>query len=97
LRFYTQILPRDGRADLLLVSIEDVTGLRRAEMEAESLAGEALEDGRRRNEFLATLGHELRNPLAALSNGLELIRITEGEGIESVRGMMVRQTRRMTS
>src|SRR5262245_3404346 len=29
---------------------------------------------RRKNEFLATLGHELRNPLAALSMGLELAR-----------------------
>jgi PAS domain S-box-containing protein len=39
------------------------------------LAEEALRAAdRRKNEFLATLAHELRNPLAALSMGLELAR-----------------------
>jgi PAS domain S-box-containing protein len=39
------------------------------------VAEEALrESDRRKNEFLATLAHELRNPLAALSIGLELAR-----------------------
>ena len=43
----------------------DVTARRGAE--------EALRDGdRRKNEFLATLAHELRNPLAPLRHGLEL-------------------------
>jgi signal transduction histidine kinase/CheY-like chemotaxis protein len=36
---------------------------------------EALREGdRRKNEFLATLAHELRNPLAPLRNGLEIAR-----------------------
>jgi signal transduction histidine kinase len=36
-------------------------------------AEEALREGdRRKNEFLATLAHELRNPLAPLRNGLEI-------------------------
>jgi signal transduction histidine kinase/CheY-like chemotaxis protein len=34
------------------------------------------EADRRKDEFLATLAHELRNPLAPLRNGLELIRRT---------------------
>jgi PAS domain S-box-containing protein len=39
------------------------------------VAEEALrESDRRKNEFLATLAHELRNPLAALSMGLQLAR-----------------------
>ena len=43
----------------------DVTARRGAE--------EALREGdRRKNEFLATLAHELRNPLAPLRNGLEI-------------------------
>jgi len=37
--------------------------------------GEALVDaGRRKDEFLAMLGHELRNPLAPIRNAVELIR-----------------------
>jgi PAS domain S-box-containing protein len=35
---------------------------------------EAGEQDRRKNEFLATLAHELRNPLAPLRNGVELIK-----------------------
>jgi PAS domain S-box-containing protein len=34
------------------------------------------ESDRRKDEFLATLAHELRNPLAALRNGLEIARVT---------------------
>jgi two-component system CheB/CheR fusion protein len=43
------------------------------------------------------LGHELRNPLAALTNGIELLGRTGGEEGESTRAMMGRQTRRMTA
>ena len=33
----------------------------------------------RKDEFLATLGHELRNPLAPLLTGLQLLRMAERE------------------
>jgi signal transduction histidine kinase len=33
------------------------------------------EQDRRKDEFLATLAHELRNPLAPIRNGLELLRL----------------------
>jgi signal transduction histidine kinase/CheY-like chemotaxis protein len=33
------------------------------------------EEAARKNEFLATLAHELRNPLAPIRNGLELLRL----------------------
>jgi signal transduction histidine kinase len=48
---------------------------------------------RRKDEFLATLAHELRNPLAPLRNGLESLRLAAGrpELAESVRSMMQRQ------
>lgn len=48
---------------------------------------------RRKDEFLATLAHELRNPLAPLRNGLELLRLS-GDGdarSKRVRAMMSRQ------
>jgi two-component system, chemotaxis family, CheB/CheR fusion protein len=97
MRLNADVMPRSGRADLILVSIEDVTDLRKAQMEAQSRADDLVQDHRRKDEFLAMLGHELRNPLAALTNGIELLGRTVGEAGESTRAMMGRQTRRMTA
>ncbi len=48
---------------------------------------------RHKNEFLATLAHELRNPLAPLRNGLQIIRLRGGDDsdVNSARAMMERQ------
>jgi len=55
------------------------------------------ESSRRKDEFLGTLAHELRNPLAPLRNGLELIRRAPGDTalIEKARAMMDRQLAHM--
>jgi signal transduction histidine kinase/ActR/RegA family two-component response regulator len=52
---------------------------------------------RRKDEFLAILAHELRNPLAPLSNSLEVLRLAESgsELMEQTRGVMERQVRQM--
>jgi CheY-like chemotaxis protein len=51
---------------------------------------------RRKDEFLAILAHELRNPLAPLRTGLELLRRgAEGETAERLRTMMERQVAHM--
>jgi signal transduction histidine kinase len=50
------------------------------------------ESDRRKDEFLATLAHELRNPLAPISNGLHVLRMSpKEEVVEDVRNMMERQ------
>ena len=54
------------RADAVLLAAEDVTARRNAE-------GALREESRRKDEFLATLSHELRNPLAPIRNGLGLL------------------------
>ena len=53
--------------------VRDITNLRR-------LAAELSEADRRKNEFLATLAHELRNPLAPMSNMLEVVKRANGDG-----------------
>jgi CheY-like chemotaxis protein len=52
---------------------------------------------RHKNEFLATLAHELRNPLAPLRNGLEIMRLAElsPEMVAEARDMMDRQLGQM--
>jgi PAS domain S-box-containing protein len=52
---------------------------------------------RRKDEFLATLAHELRNPLAPISLGLELLKLSpdDQQAAEDVRTMMYRQTQHM--
>lgn len=48
---------------------------------------------RRRSEFIATLAHELRNPLAPIRNALQLLRLSSDkpEMLERLRGTMERQ------
>jgi signal transduction histidine kinase len=56
---------------------------------------QALQDAdRRKDEFLATLAHELRNPLAPIRTGLQLLRMADGDSraAEGARTMMERQT-----
>jgi PAS domain S-box-containing protein len=52
------------------------------------------EAAQRKDEFLATLAHELRNPLAPIRHGLELLRRggAEGEAAERVSATLERQT-----
>jgi PAS domain S-box-containing protein len=57
-----------------------------------------LRDGdRRKDEFLATLAHELRNPLAPIRNGLQIMRLSNGDrqSVEQAHIMMERQLGQM--
>ena len=50
------------------------------------------EADRRKDEFLATLAHELRNPLAPIRHGLDILRRNpDSEGAAGIRDMMDRQ------
>src|SRR5262249_23293334 len=55
-------------------------------------ATELKEADRRKDEFLATLAHELRNPLAPLRHGLDILRKDpKGHAADEVLGTMDRQ------
>ena len=87
-----------GADDLILLVIEDVTERRGLE-ETLKQRTRALEDAdRRKDEFLAMLGHELRNPLAAVRNCLEILKsdTLDARAREDCREMMERQVRHLT-
>jgi PAS domain S-box-containing protein len=61
----------------------DIREKQRAEEDAQRLAADLAKANQRQNEFLATLAHELRNPLAPIRTGLDLMRISP-ENVSSV-------------
>ena len=52
----------------------DVTDQKSGEYELRSKAGELSQANQAQREFLVTLAHELRNPLAPIRSGLEMMR-----------------------
>jgi PAS domain S-box-containing protein len=75
----------------------DVTERTTADIQLRQLAADLTDADRRKNEFLATLAHELRNPLAPIRNGLQLIKLAGGQpaAIDRARLMMERQLSQM--
>lgn len=84
-------------SDQVAVIFADITQRLLAEQDLRRLAEELAQTNKRKTEFLATLAHELRNPLAPLSNGLHLMRMAAGkpELVEKTRQMMERQVQHM--
>jgi PAS domain S-box-containing protein len=72
------------------IFVQDITERKRGEQELRK-------SDRRKNEFLAMLAHELRNPLAPIRNALEILRLTGGsrEAVQSASEMIDRQIGQM--
>ncbi|HEY8376653.1 MAG TPA: PAS domain-containing protein, partial [Nannocystis sp.] len=86
-----------GRAAGIYGVLQDITDRKRLEHELRDRA-EALSDAdRKKDEFLATLAHELRNPLAPLRNGLQVMRLAGTDAVRVGRAwaMMDRQLSHM--
>jgi PAS domain S-box-containing protein len=94
-RWYDVCAIRVGAAGSNKVALlfTDVTEARRAEIALRRMAADLAEQDRRKTEFLATLAHELRNPLAPIRSGLQLMRRTQGDpaALARVQDIMDRQ------
>jgi len=72
------------------VYFRDITDRKNAEAELR-------ESARRKDEFLATLAHELRNPLAPIANAVEVLNLQGADGVPSAaRAVIGRQVKLMT-
>lgn len=72
--------PDSKHPELILLAVEDVSRLRER-------ADELAEASRHKDEFLATLAHELRNPLAPIRNAVQFL------GMEGLKEMDVKTAR----
>jgi PAS domain S-box-containing protein len=90
---FAPVLGPDGAVVAVAGTTRDVTERQAAEQAMREQAQRLTESDRAKDEFLATLSHELRNPLAPLRNSFELLRRLPGVDakVAGVHAMMERQ------
>jgi PAS domain S-box-containing protein len=78
-------------------SVIDITDRKQVEEALREREAALKEADRRKDEFLALLAHELRNPLAPIRTGLELMRLAGDDPaiVDEVRVTMERQSQQM--
>jgi len=87
---YQPLFDSASRVTGLAVVAFDVTELTNARREAEAAS-------RAKDEFLAMLGHELRNPLAPILTALQLMRLRDVTGAERERTIIERQVKHVVT
>jgi PAS domain S-box-containing protein len=90
---FAPVLGADGEVVAVAGTTRDVTERKQAEQAMGEHAKQLAESDRAKDEFLATLSHELRNPLAPLRNSIALLKLSGGGDQRSngVHAMMERQ------
>jgi two-component system CheB/CheR fusion protein len=90
----TRLLEKDARSELILLAIEDITDLKRAQeeraavTEKERVARAEVEAANRvKDEFLATLSHELRTPLNSIFGWSRLLSSGKLDSNQRIRAM----------
>ena len=80
----------------LVAHVKALLRLRRAERDRAAALEQLREADRRKDEFLAMLGHELRNPLAPIRNAVEILRVSDDRAVrERAREMVGRQVQHL--
>ena len=69
----------------------DITERKQAENQMQEANVKLAESDRRKSNFLAMLSHELRNPLATIRSGLQVMRLTDAPAVNRVTALMERQ------
>jgi len=80
----------------LVAHVRALLRMRKAERERQSALDALREADRRKDEFLAMLAHELRNPLAPIRNAVEVLRMSEDRSVrERARELVGRQVQHL--
>ncbi|SEO05473.1 Signal transduction histidine kinase [Duganella sp. CF517] len=87
---YQPLIDDDGRIEGVAMVAFEVTELANAKRAADAA-------NRAKDEFLAMLGHELRNPLAPIVTALQLMRLRGGDYALKERTVIERQTRHLVA
>jgi PAS domain S-box-containing protein len=86
---------RDGTIGGIMIASEDVTTSVLTRHALEDARREAERANRAKDEFMAMLGHELRNPLAPILTAVQLMRLRGPEGNASKLDVVERQVKHM--
>jgi CheY-like chemotaxis protein len=86
----------EGDIDGIFVIASDVTEQVLARDQIDDLREAAEAANRAKDEFLAMLGHELRNPLSPIQTALQLMRLRGSDGSERERTVIERQVAHLT-
>jgi two-component system CheB/CheR fusion protein len=92
-----KLAEESGPGTLILLAIQDVTVRRQLEVALRQRVQELAAADRSKNEFLALLAHELRNPLAPLRNAVQVLAIpgADAAAVTRAREMLGRQVHNM--
>lgn len=82
--------------DGVALSYSDITQTRQLALELKQRAADLQRADAIKSQFLATLAHELRNPLAPIRNGLAVLKTRIPADLDSTHAMMERQMRLAT-
>ena len=93
---YTPYRNAQGAIDGVLVVASDVTAQVAARQTLQHAHAEAHRANQAKDEFLAMLGHELRNPLAPIQTALQVMRLRGDDSAEAERAIIQRQVSHLT-
>jgi PAS domain S-box-containing protein len=94
----TALRDEEGKLRGFAKVLRDRTEAKRLEEALHQRAQQLAEEARQKDDFLAVLAHELRNPLAPIHNALQVIRLSSHDPtlIQEMRAMAERQVGHMT-
>jgi PAS domain S-box-containing protein len=79
----------EDHLEVIQCNIRDITERRRIELQMQEHAAALADLVHRKDEFLAMLSHELRNPLAPILNAVQLLQVTSGDNPVSQRAVSI--------